>query len=371
MAQWLVVAALVARGARAETEDVCWERIKGKVDAALTKGADGQLRDAEAAALVAYVWARSRPNPTDSAAAANVLLDALEAQGHSIEAAAVACELNARLSSTSETLAELRARAIALCAEAEEQRGAPLSLVVPRVQDCSEPGPWHLQVMIGAEPTNARTFEALDSSTASRELRVEVRAAGAPPLAPPPARHESVASPLPSHASPGPQAAAPTQSTDPTQVAAPSPARAPIEVPIAPAAATLALGTEPASSPGFCSGSRLLPCGLGGVGIGALASAAVVGGIALKKENDAAARCPARDGCSDDATAREASDMARSAGRFAIVSDALWIGGALATVGGLVWYLLSDEPPAHVGGPAPVSVSCDGQGCQLSGGARF
>jgi tetratricopeptide (TPR) repeat protein len=98
---------------------------------------------------------------------------------------------------------------------------------------------------------------------------------------------------------------------------------------------------------------------------GALVLGAVVTGVMAKgAESDLHDACPGLTGC--DPALQSTRDRAR---RLGLVTDVLWITGAVAAVGGLLWLLLgrgSDEKPTP-----DVAIGCGPGGCSLAYARSF
>jgi tetratricopeptide (TPR) repeat protein len=93
---------------------------------------------------------------------------------------------------------------------------------------------------------------------------------------------------------------------------------------------------------------------------GAMVLGAVITGVMAKgAESDLHDACPGLTGC--DPALQSTRDRAR---RLGLVTDVLWITGAVAAVGGLLWLLLgrgSDEKPTP-----DVAIGCGPGGCSLA-----
>jgi tetratricopeptide (TPR) repeat protein len=99
---------------------------------------------------------------------------------------------------------------------------------------------------------------------------------------------------------------------------------------------------------------------------GALVLGAVITGVMAKgAESDFHDGCPTRTAC--DPALEGTRDRAR---RLGLITDVLWITGAVAAVGGLVWLLLgrgsSDEAPEP-----PVAFGCGPGGCGVAYEGKF
>jgi tetratricopeptide (TPR) repeat protein len=95
---------------------------------------------------------------------------------------------------------------------------------------------------------------------------------------------------------------------------------------------------------------------------GALVLGAVITGVMAKSaESDFHEGCPTRTGC--DPALESTRDKAR---RLGLITDVLWITGAVAAVGGLVWLLVGKGASGETREPPPVAFGCGPGGCGVA-----
>lgn len=121
--------------------------------------------------------------------------------------------------------------------------------------------------------------------------------------------------------------------------------------------------TQPDGGQGERSSGGISPVGpiIIGVGGALLIGAAVTGGLTLAENSTFESECPDRAECP--VSAAGSLDSART---LALVTDVLWIGGAVVAAAGLVLTLTLTESEDHA-----VTARCGFGGCGLSATGRF
>jgi tetratricopeptide (TPR) repeat protein len=106
----------------------------------------------------------------------------------------------------------------------------------------------------------------------------------------------------------------------------------------------------------------------GGAALALLGGGAATGILALKTTDDVGAFVVGPDG-----TFSEREKLAKRADTFALASDGLLIGGAVALTGAALLYLLRDaeQPPSPRSGRSHIGLAFDGRAGQLSVSGRF
>jgi tetratricopeptide (TPR) repeat protein len=145
----------------------------------------------------------------------------------------------------------------------------------------------------------------------------------------------------------------PAGAADPTTPGAPgdpSPAHAH-------GAAPEPVDTPPARSGGVPIGAVVTMAAGGALVLGAV----VTGVMAKSAESDFHEGCPTRTAC--DPALESTRDKAR---RLGLITDVLWITGAVAAVGGLVWLLVGKGGSGETREPPPVAFGCGPGGCGVA-----